>query len=124
MTLRTAAKWERAVVLRLERFVARRGPGLYFLTPTIEIVYAVVDTPRQSTRISAEDTLTADAVSVTMDSILFWHVADVQRAATELTDYQNMIAQVAQTSLREVISQPTFRTFSPTARLWMGSCKL
>jgi regulator of protease activity HflC (stomatin/prohibitin superfamily) len=67
----------------------------------------VVDTRRQSTRISAEDTLTADAVSVTMDSIMFWRVSDVKRAATELTDYRSMIAQVAQTSLREVISATT-----------------
>ncbi|MDE2240649.1 MAG: slipin family protein [Rhodospirillales bacterium] len=107
LTLRTAAEWERAVVLRLGRFAGVRGPGLYFLIPALEIVYTVIDTRRQSTRISAEDTLTADAVSVTMDSILFWRVTDVKRAATELTDYQNMIAQVAQTSLREVISATT-----------------
>lgn len=107
LTLRTAAEWERAVVLRLGRFAGVRGPGLYFLIPAFEIVYAVVDTRRQSTRISAEDTLTADAVSVTMDSIMFWRVSDVKRAATELTDYRNMIAQIAQTSLREVISATT-----------------
>lgn len=107
LTFRTAAEWERAVVLRLGRFAGVRGPGLYFLIPAIETVYATVDTRRQSTRISAEDTLTADAVSVTMDSIMFWRVQDVKRAATELTDYQSMIAQVAQTSLREVISATT-----------------
>jgi regulator of protease activity HflC (stomatin/prohibitin superfamily) len=107
LTLRTAAEWERAVVLRLGRFAGIRGPGLYFLIPAFEIVYATVDTRRQSTRISAEDTLTADAVSVTMDSIMFWRVSDVKRAATELTDYKGMIAQVAQTSLREVISATT-----------------
>lgn len=106
-TLRTAAEWERAVVLFLGRFAGVRGPGLYFLIPAFENVYAVVDTRRQSTRISAEDTLTADAVSVTMDSIMFWRVQDVKRAATELTDYKGMIAQVAQTSLREVISATT-----------------
>ncbi|MDE8348578.1 MAG: slipin family protein [Acidocella sp.] len=107
LTFRTAAEWERAVVLRLGRFAGIRGPGLYFLIPAIETVYATVDTRRQSTRISAEDTLTSDAVSVTMDSIMFWRVQDVKRAATELTDYRGMIAQVAQTSLREVISSTT-----------------
>ena len=107
LTLRTAAEWERAVVLRLGRFAGIRGPGLYFLIPAFETVYATVDTRRQSTRISAEDTLTADAVSVTMDSIMFWRVQDVKRAATELTDYRGMIAQIAQTSLREVISATT-----------------
>jgi regulator of protease activity HflC (stomatin/prohibitin superfamily) len=95
------------VVLRLGRFAGVRGPGLFFLIPAFENVYTVVDTRRQSTRISAENTLTADAVSVTMDSIMFWRVQDVKRAATELTDYRNMIAQIAQTSLREVISATT-----------------
>jgi regulator of protease activity HflC (stomatin/prohibitin superfamily) len=38
---------------------------------------------------------------------MFWRVMDVKRAATELTDYRGMIAQVAQTSLREVISATT-----------------
>ncbi len=107
LTLRTCAEWERAVVLRLGRFAGVRGPGLYFLIPAFEAVYTVVDTRRQSTRISAEDTLTSDAVTVTMDSIMFWRVQDVKRAATELSDYRNMIAQVAQTSLREVISATT-----------------
>ncbi|HQT64180.1 MAG: membrane protease subunit, stomatin/prohibitin [Acidocella sp. 20-57-95] len=107
LTFRIAAEWERAVVLRFGRFAGVRGPGLYFLIPAIETVYATVDTRRQSTRISAEDTLTSDAVSVTMDSIMFWRVQDVKRAATELTDYRGMIAQVAQTSLREVISATT-----------------
>lgn len=107
ISLRTCAEWERAVVLFLGRFAGVRGPGLYFLIPAFENVYAVVDTRRQSTRISAEDTLTADAVTVTMDSIMFWRVNDVKRAATELMDYRNMIAQVAQTSLREVISATT-----------------
>ncbi len=107
LTFRIAAEWERAVVLRFGRFAGVRGPGLYFLIPAIETVYVTVDIRRQSTRISAEDTLTSDAVSVTMDSIMFWRVDDVKRAATELTDYRGMIAQVAQTSLREVISATT-----------------
>lgn len=107
LVLRICAEWERSVVLRFGRFAGIRGPGLYFLIPAIETVYAVVDTRRQSTRISAEDTLTADAVSVTMDSIMFWRVQDVKRAATELADYKGMIAQIAQTSLREVISATT-----------------
>jgi regulator of protease activity HflC (stomatin/prohibitin superfamily) len=107
LILRTCAEWERAVVLRLGRFAGVRGPGLYYLIPAFEGVYTVIDTRRQSTRISAEDTLTADAVTVTMDSIMFWRVQDVKRAATELADYRNMIAQVAQTSLREIISATT-----------------
>lgn len=104
LSLRMANEWERAVVLRLGRFVAIRGPGPFPLIPIIETIYTAVDTRRQSTIITAENTLTMDGVSVAVDSILFWKVEDVRRAATELTDYRLMIAQVAQTSLREAIS--------------------
>jgi regulator of protease activity HflC (stomatin/prohibitin superfamily) len=104
LSLRTANEWERAVVLRLGRFAAIRGPGPFPLIPIIETIYTMVDTRRQSTIITAENTLTMDGVSVAVDSVLFWKVEDVRRAATELTDYRLMIAQVAQTSLREAIS--------------------
>lgn len=104
LSIRTANEWQRAVVLRLGRLAGIRGPGLFSLMPVIETVYTVVDIRRQSTVISAESTLTADGVSISVDSILFWKVEDVVKVATELTDYRGMIAQVAQTSLRETIS--------------------
>lgn len=104
LSLRMANEWERAVVLRLGRFAGIRGPGAFFIIPVIETIYVAVDTRRQSTIISAENTLTLDGVSVAVDSILFWKVEDVRRVATELTDYRAMIGQVAQTSLREIIS--------------------
>ncbi|OYW09195.1 MAG: membrane protease subunit, stomatin/prohibitin, partial [Acidiphilium sp. 37-67-22] len=71
LTLRTANEWERAVVLRLGRFAGIRGPGVFFIIPVIETVYVLVDTRKQSTIISAENTLTLDGVSVAVDSVLF-----------------------------------------------------
>lgn len=107
LALRMANEWERAVVLRLGRFAGIRGPGAFLIIPVIETVYVAVDTRKQSTVISAENTLTLDGVSVAVDSILFWKVEDVKRVATELLDYRAMIGQVAQTSLRETISGMT-----------------
>jgi regulator of protease activity HflC (stomatin/prohibitin superfamily) len=107
LSLRMANEWERAVVLRLGRFAGIRGPGAFFIIPVIETIYVAVDTRKQSTIISAENTLTLDGVSVAVDSVLFWKVEDVKRVATELLDYRAMIGQVAQTSLRETISGMT-----------------
>lgn len=104
LSMRMANEWERAVVLRLGRFAGIRGPGAFFIVPVIDTIYVAVDTRKQSTLISAENTLTLDGVSIACDSILFWKVDDVKRVATELTNYRAMIGQVAQTSLREAIS--------------------
>ena len=37
---RIAQQWERAVVLRLGRFVGLRGPGLFWIVPFIERIFA------------------------------------------------------------------------------------
>ena len=40
---RVASQWERAVVLRLGRFQALRGPGLFFIIPIVDTVAYLID---------------------------------------------------------------------------------
>ena len=102
-TLRVANEWTRAVVLRLGRFHAVRGPGLYFLLPFIDRVAMRIDLRIQTASITAEQALTRDTVAVGVDAIVFWQVEDPRRAAIEIADYRQAIERVAQTSLREMI---------------------
>lgn len=102
-TLRVANEWSRAVVLRLGRFHAIKGPGLYFLLPIIDRVAMRIDLRIQTASITAEQALTRDTVAVGVDAIIFWQVADPKRAAIEIADYRQAIERVAQTSLREMI---------------------
>jgi regulator of protease activity HflC (stomatin/prohibitin superfamily) len=44
-----------------------------------------------------------DTVPVDVDAVIFWQVHDTERAALEISNYREAIAQVAQTSLREMI---------------------
>ena len=41
-----AQQWERAVVLRLGRFVGLRGPGLFWIAPLIDTVSTYIDSAR------------------------------------------------------------------------------
>jgi regulator of protease activity HflC (stomatin/prohibitin superfamily) len=43
MSPRITQQWERAVVLRLGRFVGLRGPGLFWIVPFIDTVSRVID---------------------------------------------------------------------------------
>src|SRR5437667_5206358 len=43
LSLRTALQWDRAVVLRLGRFHALKGPGIFFLVPFLDRVARYVD---------------------------------------------------------------------------------
>jgi regulator of protease activity HflC (stomatin/prohibitin superfamily) len=67
-SIRIAQEWRRAVVLRLGRFHAVRGPGLYFLWP-IDTVAVTIDLRIQTINITAEQALTRDTVAVGVDAI-------------------------------------------------------
>jgi regulator of protease activity HflC (stomatin/prohibitin superfamily) len=104
---RIARQWERAVVLRLGRFVGLRGPGLFWIVPFIDTISSRVDQRTITTSFAAEQTLTSDTVPVNVDAVLFWLVHDVERAALEVQDYAQAVSWAAQTALRDIIGRTT-----------------
>ena len=104
---RIAKQWERAVVLRLGRFVGLRGPGLFWIMPFVDTVSSWIDQRTITTSFAAEQTLTADTVPVNVDAVLFWMVHDVQKAALEVQDYAQAVSWAAQTALRDIIGRTT-----------------
>jgi regulator of protease activity HflC (stomatin/prohibitin superfamily) len=101
--LKMANNWERFVILRAGRLSSVNGAGLFFMSPIIDGVAAVIDERIQTTGFNAEQALTRDTVPVNVDAIVFWHVHDAQSAALNITNYREAIERVAQTSLREMI---------------------
>jgi len=104
---RVAQQWERAVVLRLGRFVGLRGPGLFWIIPFVDRVPSWIDQRTVTTTFAAEQTLTLDTVPVNVDAVLFWLVHDAQKAALEVQDYPQAVSWAAQTALRDIIGRTT-----------------
>ena len=102
---RVANQWERAIVLRLGRFVGLRGPGLFWIIPLIDSVSSWIDQRTITTGFAAEQTLTSDTVPVNVDAVLFWMVHDAEKAALEVQNYRTAISWAAQTALRDVIGR-------------------
>jgi len=103
--IQIADQWEKAVVLRLGRFHALRGPGLFFIIPVIDTVPYCIDTRVITTTFTAEKTLTKDTVPVDVDAVLFWKVLDPKKAALDVADYKSAISWASQTALRDVIGK-------------------
>ena len=110
VSLRMANQWERAVVLRLGRLLAIRGPGLFIIIPFIDQVSSWLDQRIQTTEFNAEQALSKDTVPVDVDAVVFWQIHDPERAALEITDYRSAISRVAQTSLREMVGSSLLST--------------
>lgn len=104
-SVKIANQWERAIVLRMGRFQALSGPGLFFIVPVIDTIAYWVDIRVISTSFKAEKTLTKDTVPVDVDAVLFWRVVDPKKASLDVADYRTAIGWASQTALRDVIGK-------------------
>jgi hypothetical protein len=105
VAFKIADQWEKAIVLRMGRFVGLKGPGPFWIVPVLDTTPAWIDHRVMVTPFTAERTLTKDTVPVDVDAVLFWVVWDAEKAALEVENYQAAIAWAAQTALREIIGQ-------------------
>ena len=103
--IKVVRQWEKAVKLRLGRYVGLRGPGLFFIMPVIETLSQFVDQRVRVASVTAESTLTRDTVPVNVDAIVFWMVWNAEKAILEVENYSDAITLSAQTALRESIGR-------------------
>jgi regulator of protease activity HflC (stomatin/prohibitin superfamily) len=105
LAFKVAEQWEKAIHLRLGRFINLKGPGPFWIIPIVDTLPAWIDHRVMVTSFTAERTLTKDTVPVDVDAVLFWVVWDAEKAALEVEDYRAAISWAAQTALREIIGQ-------------------
>jgi regulator of protease activity HflC (stomatin/prohibitin superfamily) len=103
--LRVIKQFERGVVFRFGRVQSGvRGPGLTMLVPIADrlekVNMQIVTLP-----VPAQDGITRDNVTVRVDAVIYFNVADPVRVAVDVQDYMSAIGQVAQTSLRSIIGK-------------------
>ncbi|HEY6136196.1 MAG TPA: slipin family protein [Thermoanaerobaculia bacterium] len=102
---KVAQQWEKAIILRLGKYTAMKGPGLFWVVPLIDSVTSWIDQRVITTSFAAEQTLTSDTVPVNVDAVLFWMVYDPEKAALEVQQYKDAVSWAAQTALRDIIGR-------------------
>jgi len=103
--LKVASQWEKAVVLRLGKIHALKGPGAFWIIPIIDTIPTWIDHRVMVTPFAAQKTLTKDTVPVDVDAVLFWVVWDAEKAALEVENYRAAVDWAAQTALRDIIGR-------------------
>jgi regulator of protease activity HflC (stomatin/prohibitin superfamily) len=104
-SIKIADQWEKAVILRMGKFVGLKGPGLFLIIPIIDRVDKYIDQRVRVTDFNAEKTLTKDTVPVDVDAVVYWTVWDVEKAALEVRRYIEAVTYMAQTGLRDIIGR-------------------
>ena len=103
--IRVLYEYERGVVFRLGKLTRAKGPGLIFLIPFGIDRIRKMDLRIVALDIAPQDTITKDNVSVRVNAVVYFRVADPTKAMIEIEDYYFATSQLAQTTLRSVIGQ-------------------
>jgi regulator of protease activity HflC (stomatin/prohibitin superfamily) len=101
-----AMQWQKALVFRLGKFQAVRGPGVFTVIPFLDSV-RMVDTRILTLDIPRQEAITKDNVPVSLDGVIFMRVSDPADAVVRVQNYQHAIRQYAQTALRDVVGAAT-----------------
>ncbi|HEU5185082.1 MAG TPA: slipin family protein [Gemmatimonadaceae bacterium] len=102
--IRVLRQYERGVMFFLGRYTATKGPGPTFVPPLLAAMKRVslrivaIDVPPQ-------DVITRDNISVKVNAVLYFRVAEPSLAIIEVQDYLYATAQLAQTTLLSVLGQ-------------------
>ncbi|KAF5286581.1 hypothetical protein FQA39_LY16264 [Lamprigera yunnana] len=97
-------EYERAVIFRLGRLRAgrARGPGIFFILPCIDN-YSKVDLRTVSFDVPAQEALTKDSVTVTVDAVVYYKIDDPLKAVVQVADYSRSTKLLAMTTLRNIL---------------------
>jgi regulator of protease activity HflC (stomatin/prohibitin superfamily) len=104
MPFHIAKEYERAIIFRLGRYEAVRGPGLFIVLPFLES-HEIVDMRTVTVDVQPQEAITKDSVSIKVNAVLWYRISNPSRAIVSVSDYQSAVYQVAQTTLRNIIGQ-------------------
>ncbi|MDX2212796.1 MAG: slipin family protein [Oculatellaceae cyanobacterium bins.114] len=102
--LKLDREYQRGVIYRLGRLQSVRGPGLYWVVPWVD-QKVQIDIRTRTVDIQAQETVTADSVTVKVNAVLYYRILDPNKAINRVENYQMAVYQIALTTLRNVVGQ-------------------
>ena len=103
-TIKVVQEYERGVIFRFGRLIGARGPGLRFIIPGIDRMVKI-DMRTITMDVPAQEAITRDGVTVTVNAVVYFRVLNPQDAVVEVLDFVRATSMIAQTTLRSVLGQ-------------------
>jgi regulator of protease activity HflC (stomatin/prohibitin superfamily) len=102
--VRVVQQYERGVIFRLGRLVGAKGPGLFWIWPFISKMRRV-DLRIITLEVPPQEVITRDNVTLKVTAVVYFYIVDPTQAVVQVQDYFRASAQIAQTTLRNVLGQ-------------------
>lgn len=103
--LRIAQEYQRGVIFLLGRYSGMRGPGLFWIAPFGIERAVIIDIRIKTVSAEQQETITRDSVTIKVNAVLWYRVADPAKSVIAVSDANAAIYQLALTSLRNIIGQ-------------------
>jgi regulator of protease activity HflC (stomatin/prohibitin superfamily) len=103
-SIKVLREYERAVIFRLGRLLAPKGPGLVALIPLVDRMVRV-DLRTVTLTIPPQEVITRDNVPARVAAVCYFRVIDPSAAVTAIEAYAPATSQIAQTTLRSVLGR-------------------
>jgi len=99
--IKVVNQYERGVILTLGKFTGIKQPGLKYVVPIIQRMIKV-DIRTNTIDIPKQEVITKDNVTIGVDAVVYFNVADAEKAILEVANYIYATSQFAQAALRDV----------------------
>jgi len=98
---------EKGIVERLGKYKETLDPGLKFLVPFIDSLVSRIDMRETVLDIQPQPVITNDNVTVTIDAVVYYYVADAKAVRYEVANFYSAVSKLAQTNIRNVVGEMT-----------------
>jgi len=105
-SLKQINQYQRGVKFTMGRFSGIMEPGWRLLIPVFQ-TYQKVDMRIKAVDVPDQKAITRDNVSVTVNAVIYYKIADAAKAIIEVENFYYAISQYAQTTMRNIVGEAT-----------------
>jgi regulator of protease activity HflC (stomatin/prohibitin superfamily) len=99
-------EYERGVKFQLGKYISIMEPGWRIVIPIFQ-TYQKVDIRVKAVDVPDQDAITKDNVSVNVNAVLYYKVANAESAIIKVEYFDYAVSQLAQTTMRDVVGEVT-----------------
>lgn len=106
ISIRQVNQYEKGLKFTFGKFTSVMEPGWSLVLPIVQSSVKV-DVRVKAVDVPDQNTITRDNVSVKVNAVIYYKVADAPKAIMEVEDFRYAISQYAQTTMRNIVGEVT-----------------
>lgn len=104
ISIRQINQYQRGVMFTIGKYSGTKNPGWRIVLPIFQHMRKV-DMRVKAVDVADQEAITRDNISVRVNAVIYYKVADAARAIIEVENYRYAVSQLAQTTMRNIVGE-------------------